>query len=63
MRLLLQLISWLSLIVLIVPSIMYLAGRMELDRVKWIMLIATIVWFTSASLWMWNGKDKAQSAD
>ena len=49
-------ISWISLVVLILPSILFLAGRMELDRVKWIMLLATIVWFVSAGMWMW-GKD------
>jgi hypothetical protein len=50
-------ISWISLVVLIVPSILYLSGHIkELDMVKWIMLLATIVWFASAGTWMW-GKD------
>ena len=49
-----KLISWISLIAVIAPSILFLAGRMELDQVKWIMLISTVVWFVSASMWMWR---------
>ena len=48
-------ISWLSLVVLILPSFLFLIGRVEIDSVNWIMLSATIVWFISASLWMWDG--------
>lgn len=48
-------VSWLSLVVLILPSILFLVGRLELDTVKWTMLLATVVWFVSASLWMWDG--------
>jgi hypothetical protein len=50
-----KIISWISLIALIVPSILFLTGRMEeLDQVKTIMLISTIVWFVSAATWMWR---------
>jgi len=55
-----QWISWLSLVALVAPSIIFLAGKMELDRMKTVMLIATIVWFVSASLWMWNSEDETQ---
>ncbi len=48
-------VSWLSLVVLILPSFLFLIGRIEIDSVNWIMLAATIVWFVSASLWMWDG--------
>ncbi|MBN1126527.1 MAG: hypothetical protein JXA82_16090 [Sedimentisphaerales bacterium] len=54
MRTTLQIISWLSLVALVVPSILYLAGSMELDRIKAYMMAATVVWFVSASLWMWK---------
>ena len=47
-------IALLSLVLLTVPSILFLAGRMELQRVKFIMLIATVVWFVAASIWMWE---------
>jgi hypothetical protein len=58
MVLVVKLISWISLVALIAPAILFLAGRMELDQVKLIMLMATIVWFVSTPLWMWKGKGK-----
>ena len=51
-----KLISWISLVALIAPAILFLAGHMELDQVKLIMLIATVVWFVSTPLWMWKEK-------
>lgn len=63
MRSILQIISLLALIALTLPSVLFLAGRLELNMVKWVMLLATIVWFVTASLWMWkdNG-DEQQDA-
>ena len=52
MRPILQIVSLLALIALTLPSIIFLAGRVELDMVKWIMLLATIVWFVAATPWM-----------
>lgn len=49
-----KLISWISLVALIVPVVLFLIGRMELDQVKLIMLISTVVWFVTASMWMWK---------
>jgi nitrate/nitrite transporter NarK len=54
MRPILQIVSVLALIALTGPSILFLAGKMELDTVKWIMVIATIVWFVAATPWMWE---------
>ena len=59
MILIAKIISWISLIALIVPSIMFLAGRIELPQVKSMMLIATVVWFVSAYLWMWHKEPKS----
>ncbi len=56
MRTIAQIISWLSLVALTVPSILYLTGSMELDAVKKIMLVASLVWFLSATPWMWKEK-------
>jgi hypothetical protein len=60
MRPILQIVSLLALIGLTLPSIIFLTGRMELDTVKWLMLLATIVWFVTATPWMWedNGAEK-----
>jgi hypothetical protein len=54
MKTMIQLIGYISIIVLIVPSILYLGGRMELDQVKTIMIAATIVWFGSSIILVWN---------
>jgi hypothetical protein len=65
MRPILQIVSLLALIALTLPSIIFLAGaRMELDTVKWLMLLATIVWFATATPWMWkdNGAKKQDAA-
>ena len=60
MRTILQFISLLALIALTLPSVNFLAGKLELNMVKWLMLVATIVWFVTATGWMWkdNGADR-----
>jgi len=60
MRSILQIISLLSLIALTLPSVLFLAGRLELDMIKWLMPLATIVWFVTASLWMWKDNGDGQ---
>lgn len=50
----LKLVSLFSLVALLLPSILFLAGRMELPTVKWVMLAATVVWFAAATPWMWK---------
>jgi hypothetical protein len=56
----LQIISLLALIVLTLPSAIFLAGRLDLNMVKWIMLVATIVWFVAATGWMWKDDGAGQ---
>ena len=60
MRSILQIISLLALIALTLPSVLFLAGRLALDMVKWLMLLATIVWFVTAALWMWKDNGDGQ---
>ncbi len=60
MRPILQVVSLLALIALTLPSIIFLAGRLELNTVKWIMLLATIVWFVAATPWMWKDNSSDQ---
>jgi hypothetical protein len=60
MRSILQIISLLALIALTLPSVIFLAGRLELNMVKWIMLLATIVWFAAAAPLMWKDNGAAQ---
>lgn len=55
MRLIAKYFALLMLLVLIGPSMLYLAGKMSsLDQVKWMMLLATILWFVCTPLWMWK---------
>ena len=54
MRTLLIIVAVLSLVLLMLPSILFLAGRMELDTAKWIMLAATVVWFATGTPWLWK---------
>lgn len=60
MRSILQVVSLLSLVALILPSVLFLAGRADLDQAKWIMILATIVWFITATGWMWKDPAKVQ---
>ncbi|MBW8041739.1 MAG: hypothetical protein FVQ85_17320 [Planctomycetes bacterium] len=63
MRSILQIVSLMALIALTLPSILFLAGKLELNMVKWLMLVATIVWFFAATGWMWkdNGADSQEA--
>jgi hypothetical protein len=54
MRTMLIVVAVLSLALLMLPSILFLAGRMQLDTAKWVMLAATIVWFATGTPWLWN---------
>ena len=48
-------LSWLCLVMLMAPSVLFLAGKLSsLDQVKRIMLTATILWFIVTPLWMWE---------
>ena len=64
MNRILQIVSLLALVALTLPSVIFLAGQMELNMVKWLMLLATIVWFVAATPWMWkdNGADQQNAA-
>jgi len=40
-----NIIAWASLILLVLPSILYLFDWMDLDTVKNLMIVATLIWF------------------
>jgi hypothetical protein len=50
----LVIVSLLSLVALMLPAILFLGGRMELNTVQWVMLVATVVWFATATPWLWK---------
>jgi hypothetical protein len=48
----LRTLSFVALAATIVPSLLFVAGRLTLDGVMWAALIGTIVWFAVTPLWM-----------
>jgi hypothetical protein len=62
MRLIAKIAALISLLLLTLPSVLYLAGGLSLDTVKWLMIPATIVWFVSASYWMWPRAENSGQA-
>ena len=52
MRIVLQITSWIALMATILPSVLFLASKLDLDQAKWIMLAATLAWFIATPLWM-----------
>jgi hypothetical protein len=56
MRPILQIISWISLAGSILPSILYLANRITLDRSILWLNVATLVWFIATPMWMGRPK-------
>ncbi len=56
MQMILKVVSLLALIALIAPAIGYLAGQVTLEKMKTVMLVATLVWFATATPVMWKAK-------
>ena len=52
MRRVLQILSGTSLIAVILPSVLFLAGTLELQAMKTVMWIASALWFIITPLWM-----------
>ena len=56
--------SLIALIVTVAPSLLYFAGLLNLEAVKWISLLGTIAWFVVTPMWMGkeaSNKKKAAS--
>jgi len=52
MKVLVKLISYIGLILTLIPSLLVSSGNISLDSCKMLMVIGTIVWFVSAPSWM-----------
>ena len=57
MRLALQIISWLALVMTVLPSLIYFSGNMELTSVIKLLNAASIVWFVATPFWMDRKKE------
>jgi len=60
MNKLLKLVSLVALAAIVVPGFLYFSGVLEHNFVKWLALLATIVWFAVTPLWM--GRDRGKTA-
>jgi len=56
-----QVVSWISLIILVVFAGLYLAGTAKSENVKAVFWFVTIVWFISAALWMWPNNSESSN--
>ena len=59
-RMVAQITSWISLGALVLFGILFMTGTLSLAAAKWVMILATLVWFVSASLWMWRDNGAGQ---
>ena len=44
--------SWISLLLIVVPPLLYFTGSIESELMNQLLLAGTFIWFISASLWM-----------
>jgi len=47
-----QVVSLAALTGTILPPVLFFAGRMDIETMKWAMLVATVAWFAATPLWM-----------
>lgn len=47
-----RVVSWVALAGTIAPAILFFAGSVTLDQTQAWMLVASVVWFATAPLWM-----------
>ena len=57
MRIILQVISAIALAMTVLPSLVYFSGNIELNTVKGLMIVASIVWFAVTPFWMGRKKE------
>lgn len=48
MKRIIEIISWISLALIVVAPVLYYAGNITLETNKLLMLVATVVWFASS---------------
>lgn len=59
MQSILKIISFIGLILTVVPSFLVFSGAIELNDHKTLMLIGTLLWFVTAPFWMNKQKEPA----
>ena len=59
MKILMKIGSFFSLVLTIVPSIIFFVGDLELSQMKWYMGIGMVLWFVTAPFWI-NKSSKSE---
>lgn len=59
MKIVAEIISYLSLVLLVLAPILFYVGKITLEMNKTLLIIATVVWFASALCWMGREKKNA----
>lgn len=62
MQAILKILSYIGLILTVVPSFLVFSGAIELSFHKTLMLIGTLLWFSTAPFWMNRQKQPATKA-
>ncbi len=52
MKALLKILSFIGLLLTVVPSLLVFAGTMDISQHKMYMLLGTVLWFGSAPFWL-----------
>jgi hypothetical protein len=60
MKKIIEIISWLSLVLLVAAPVLFYTGAVSLPTVKNLMLAATVVWFGTALCWMGRKTETAE---
>ncbi len=59
MKRIIEMISWLSLALIVLAPSLFYAQKITLEMNKLLLTIATVAWFASALCWM--GREKSQA--
>ncbi len=61
MRIILSILSYISLLVIVAAPIAFMSGTLELPSMKSLLLLATVAWFLVTPFWMGRATPDAQS--
>ena len=58
-----KIISYLALVVTILPSLLFLLGKLSQEQVSGAALVGTIIWFITTPLWMGRSSPAEEAFD
>ena len=63
MNYLLKIISFTGLGLTIIPSLLVLAGQIDIDLNKNLMIVGTVLWFATVPFWINKNKEDVETGD